>query len=553
MRQAGVIDSSSWRAIGSSRRRPSADAGVAGASLAPAADEPDVSFVEDERKPPARPLATSASNARITPQLTRLISAEGRLRQKISRPYQPKPVSLTTSSSASTLTTDSNDCVKHPSQSTPERKVLVGSAEPPSFSKRTTSAQSSNTTNSDGMSTASETTLQATTSQQLRASFSAPLGVEETQAILDQLRKQKQRQSMSESTTSESILPRAGEVASVNNNYSEDTKMSEDELLALEMSNASLHIPPASPPRGSLLKSTKKGSSSFRPKDPFLADDGFISLRLPPDSDDEMPMKQDDFETSINIESAFSKPDPYRISEPVGALSDEELARRLAEGLIEDVPVTEVPITRTNVPALETPVSPVADTSSAEQRRIWEQIQEEQERKLLERALEESRRTVGGSVDFVLSGNPSARFRHTGGEEMDILLSQQVALNEWAQRQQTPPPQRSASLSTNLIVPQPLVPRPSRQPTDSLAATGRVSSVGSARHNVGEIPEREDMLRRGQLETQQAISIGQAHIVQCQGCLGRLHAPLSYSLVFCPNCHTVSPGLPLQRNSSSYL
>jgi len=46
---------------------------------------------------------------------------------------------------------------------------------------------------------------------------------------------------------------------------------------------------------------------------------------------------------------------------------------------------------------------------------------------------------------------------------------------------------------------------------------------------------------RGALETRQAISNGSSHVVKCKGCNGRLQAPLSYSLVFCPKCQTVSP------------
>ena len=52
---------------------------------------------------------------------------------------------------------------------------------------------------------------------------------------------------------------------------------------------------------------------------------------------------------------------------------------------------------------------------------------------------------------------------------------------------------------------------------------------------------RSKLERRGALETRQAISNGNAHIVKCQGCSGRLQAPVHYSLVFCPKCQTVSP------------
>jgi len=54
--------------------------------------------------------------------------------------------------------------------------------------------------------------------------------------------------------------------------------------------------------------------------------------------------------------------------------------------------------------------------------------------------------------------------------------------------------------------------------------------------------QRQEMLRRGQEETERAIRSGQAHVVQCQGCRGRLQAPVHYSLVYCPTCGVVSPG-----------
>lgn len=55
----------------------------------------------------------------------------------------------------------------------------------------------------------------------------------------------------------------------------------------------------------------------------------------------------------------------------------------------------------------------------------------------------------------------------------------------------------------------------------------------------GHIP---DLLVRGRMETRVAIDQGMSHVVLCQGCNKRLHAPMSYALVFCPSCHTVSPG-----------
>jgi hypothetical protein len=59
----------------------------------------------------------------------------------------------------------------------------------------------------------------------------------------------------------------------------------------------------------------------------------------------------------------------------------------------------------------------------------------------------------------------------------------------------------------------------------------------------------DELLRRGNQETQTAIATGRSHVVVCQGCGNRLHAPRSYSLVFCPTCSTISPGLVADNDS----
>ena len=52
---------------------------------------------------------------------------------------------------------------------------------------------------------------------------------------------------------------------------------------------------------------------------------------------------------------------------------------------------------------------------------------------------------------------------------------------------------------------------------------------------------RQQLLERGTSETKSTIESRQAHVVTCLGCGGRLQAPMSYSLVYCPRCHTISP------------
>ena len=52
----------------------------------------------------------------------------------------------------------------------------------------------------------------------------------------------------------------------------------------------------------------------------------------------------------------------------------------------------------------------------------------------------------------------------------------------------------------------------------------------------------DDALRLGEEETRNAMMQGHSHVVRCQGCNGKLHAPMRYSLVYCPHCKIVSPG-----------
>jgi predicted RNA-binding Zn-ribbon protein involved in translation (DUF1610 family) len=62
---------------------------------------------------------------------------------------------------------------------------------------------------------------------------------------------------------------------------------------------------------------------------------------------------------------------------------------------------------------------------------------------------------------------------------------------------------------------------------------------------------RQDMVRRGLVETQRAVQEGRAHVVRCQGCGERLQAPVHYSLVYCPTCGVISPGQSAQNNSNN--
>lgn len=72
--------------------------------------------------------------------------------------------------------------------------------------------------------------------------------------------------------------------------------------------------------------------------------------------------------------------------------------------------------------------------------------------------------------------------------------------------------------------------------TTTTATSSQLSSGGRRQTR-----RRSQLETRGASETRQAISNGNSHVVKCKGCSGRLQAPVYYSLVFCPQCQTVSP------------
>mmetsp|Transcript_25483 Transcript_25483/g.38160 ORF Transcript_25483/g.38160 Transcript_25483/m.38160 type:complete len:790 (+) Transcript_25483:85-2454(+) len=60
------------------------------------------------------------------------------------------------------------------------------------------------------------------------------------------------------------------------------------------------------------------------------------------------------------------------------------------------------------------------------------------------------------------------------------------------------------------------------------------------------------LLLKGNQETWNAIAVGEAHIVTCLGCRGRMQVAKSASLVFCPICRTVSPNTTSLTRNMSY-
>ena len=130
-----------------------------------------------------------------------------------------------------------------------------------------------------------------------------------------------------------------------------------------------------------------------------------------------------------------------------------------------------------------------------DQKRLLEQIRLEQERKELELALEASRKEIQVNKNAV---NSSKNFFRNQQRAMEELTRQNNRTSSNSQRNQSP-----ATIAHEM--------------------------------------RREQLIQRGTSETQKAISSGKAQVVICRGCHGRLQAPKSYSLVFCPKCQTISP------------
>lgn len=221
-------------------------------------------------------------------------------------------------------------------------------------------------------------------------------------------------------------------------------------------------------------------------------------------------------------------------------------------------PTFQLPSTSDTISSPAGPVATSTNVEPDEQYRILQEILEEQERKELELALRASQEDASAStvdaaknlaaafeVSAVAASAAAAAasldypssFPHSSsadnligvdrqGSALDFLKSQQLAMEEYQRSRSLTAPTHSASSSTNSV----------NSATRQVAPGSGQDKVPSASSG-----QRHHILERGIKETQEAISSGQARIVQCRGCNGRLQAPMSYSLVFCPKCETISP------------
>jgi ribosomal protein L37AE/L43A len=219
---------------------------------------------------------------------------------------------------------------------------------------------------------------------------------------------------------------------------------------------------------------------------------------------------------------------------------DEKLARELAERLeLEDLQRQQ----ELELQAIPPPFVPEEEeviVTDPTQLEIMNKIRLEAEQAQLQAALRESGGGSTMNIPTTTSNNMSM---------MDYLLSQQLAMEEW-QHVPRPPLRRASSEqppSTSAATPNNRQDVPYRVSMDHYTSPNHSHSnhTSTSRNS-----SKDDLLQRGSYETQQAIRRGQAHVVQCQGCRGRLQAPISYALVYCPECHTVSPGQTYMASSS---
>lgn len=214
--------------------------------------------------------------------------------------------------------------------------------------------------------------------------------------------------------------------------------------------------------------------------------------------------------SSLLAKELIAEDEDEKLARDLAREVDESLARELARKLeLED----------------SLPDSQVADPG---QLKIMQAIRKEAERREIEKALQDSGTGLSPDFDSGIFGAIPRPPGTTAPPQVDFLLSQQLAMEEWQQVPRSPV-RRSRSLAGRREHPH-HVSFEHYMPHSSDESEPRSSL------------EEDSLLQQGNRETREAIANGMAHVVQCRGCLGRLHAPMSYALVYCPKCHYVSPG-----------
>jgi hypothetical protein len=218
---------------------------------------------------------------------------------------------------------------------------------------------------------------------------------------------------------------------------------------------------------------------------------------------------------------------------------DEKLARELAQRLeLEDLQrQQELEFQAIPPPFVTEEEEEEVIVTDPTQLEIMNKIRLEAEQAQLQAALRESGGGSTTNIPTTTSNNMSM---------MDYLLSQQWAMEQW-QHVPRPPLRRASSEQPSTSA------TPNRQDVPYRVSMDHYTSPNHSHSNhtsTSRNSSKDDLLQRGSYETQQAIRRGEAHVVQCQGCGGRLQAPISYALVYCPECHTVSPAQTYMASSS---
>ena len=209
-----------------------------------------------------------------------------------------------------------------------------------------------------------------------------------------------------------------------------------------------------------------------------------------------------------------------------------------------------------------------ANMVDQEQFLILHRIREQAERRELEQALRLSEHESSAQS----TRQPDHR-DGTAGAAPEYLQSQQAALMEYqpsnvsplgavmsplssycSDRDRAPPPSPIDDRHDNAAVTNGARLRVSAFNNSHGVTHATVGTAAATRHQHDNSQQQQqqqqqhDLVRMGLLETQRAVQEGYAHIVECQGCGGRLQAPVHYSLVYCPACGVISPGLTVNRN-----
>lgn len=336
--------------------------------------------------------------------------------------------------------------------------------------------------------------------------------------------------------------------------------LSRDEEIARELSRKLEKPPPPCPSDEELARALQAAQDMGKaPED--SAQDVEYALQLMQQEEKEKELRRPvdstaDVELAMRLSAEMSRGTP--------SIGDEMLARQLSQ--LEGIP-----------PHAQSELVP-------EQLQILERIQQDKEREQLQRALQESSLNelpIFDEPSPELGVGISHRSGEHGASEEDFRLSQELAMREWAElrrgernggstvlrpNQSWSANDRDRNLNNSWTA---FDERPFMNITPGRAVSvdvrGRETSIEprpqlSSQRPRSSTPESEqnfpsssqdlhlprppdDLLQRGNQETRAAIASGQAHVVKCQGCNNRLHAPISYSLVFCPTCNTISPGL----------